>query len=930
MTNRMSRFFLVSILALAVAPWIATAQEATYRIAVDFDPEERTIDGAVEIDVLEADPTLYFGLLANLALDPNPYLAPRVVDAHYTYGFEPAWTFVTSVEAVTGNDAVAVPYRWLELPAAWQTYSLAETVLAVDLAGVDRPADEPLTLRLAFVTEVPRTTLGDEGITDGILTWRFGWFPALLPAQDRLVETDGAIGYDDVDAFPLTFPWANYEATVRVPAPYEVIAGTDRIEMDVVAGPEAGGEADAEAPATDEAEASEEDDAVEIREYVASNDAPARSLALTIGADYERFTLDGAIPIEVAYLPGHDEEARLLATYAIDILAAYEARFGPYPRTKLVVVENPNTDGRSFAADGIVWLSRWFFTHRNVLLPGTLNRLAEFVLAHEIAHQWVGLGTGIDLNTEAWLSEGLAQYLAIEYFESRYEAFEPNLFAPDSRGLIEEFVKRQFGYFNLREHLIELPYLLTQRIGFDEALIKPLEKVQFSNVSDVRLYDKGFLVARSIAATIGSDAFDRGLRRAVEERRAELLDARSLQALWEEESGVSLDEVFDVWVFGPGTVDYAIEIASRKRTDAGYETVIAMSRDGGAAQPVEIEATLTSGTTLRRTWDAVETTGELVLTTPSVVQRVTIDPEHRHPDRNRLNNNAPVKIVGAASSAVLPLDAYVIAPDTVGGAIFSHLDRVRIAVGQNEASARIKIGRNHLLTGSVSIATGDLLGRIEYTHTAYDQPEIGTAGTYCEAAIAIRVGVQRLRSDEQTLLAFSFAATDLPSLTDTRAHTVSIDVASNASARFALRAGDEFRILPGVYVRGSARIGVGVGPLPSALRFRIDELHTDLVPTANMMAASLALDIPDARMMPYNLLNLAMIDRMRSSLLLSAGTGWTTLDEFGKTSSNIEAGIEQVIEVSTLGGLIPVTVRLGVAVPLIGGGATVFYVSADL
>jgi hypothetical protein len=110
------------------------------------------------------------------------------------------------------------------------------------------------------------------------------------------------------------------------------------------------------------------------------------------------------------------------------------------------------------------------------------------------------LGTGIDLNAEAWLSEGLAQYLAVQYYERRYAAFAPNLFEFGSPGIIEELVKQQFGFFNLREHFIELPYLMTQYVGFDEALVKPIEKVRFSNVSDVRLYDKGYLVARAIAS----------------------------------------------------------------------------------------------------------------------------------------------------------------------------------------------------------------------------------------------------------------------------------------------------------------------------------------------------------------------------------------------------------------------------------------------
>ncbi|GAG03894.1 unnamed protein product, partial [marine sediment metagenome] len=268
------------------------------------------------------------------------------------------------------------------------------------------------------------------------------------------------IAYAGRDAFPLTFPWIRLEATVTIPSAFDLIVGADI--LDLLTDPE------------------QEDGEKRFR---VAYESSSRSLGLTIGTGYHRYTLDGPTSIEVAYLQGHEEEARFFATLARDILEEYEGRYGAYPRTRLMIVENPNDVGLSFAADGIVWLSQRFFTHRNVLFFGALNRVAEYVLAHEIAHQWVGLGTGIDLNAEAWLSEGLAQYLAVRYFEGRYGAFEPNLFGFGSPGVIEELVKRQFGYFNLREHFIELPYLMTQYVGFDEALVKPIENVQFSNVS---------------------------------------------------------------------------------------------------------------------------------------------------------------------------------------------------------------------------------------------------------------------------------------------------------------------------------------------------------------------------------------------------------------------------------------------------------------
>jgi len=910
----MRRFLVILFVVLASASAALSADpqtEPSMALDVRYDAEQRRLEGSVEFALVPTGPTVYLSLLANLDRTPNPYLSPRSIDRRFPFGFEESELLIIGAELVEADELSSLPIRTLALPPAWQTYSLDDTVLAIDLPAFDSDAAGPVTLRIAFTTQAPRQTLGDGGITDGILTWRFGWFPTLFPAQEQIVEADGRIGYAGRDAFPLTFPWIRVDATVTVPAGYALVVGADIVE------PLNGPDVDSEA---------------EQSQYRISYDTPARSLGLTIGPDYRRYTLAGPVPIEVATLPGHDEEARFLATLARDILDEYEVRYGPYPRTKLTIVENPNLDGLSFAADGIVWLSRRFFTHRNILFFGALNRVAEYVLAHEIAHQWVGLGTGIDLNAEAWLSEGLAQYLAVRYFEGRYGAFEPNLFEFGSPGVIEEIVARQFGYFNLREHFIELPYLMTQYVGFDEALVKPTEHVRFSNVSDVRLYDKGYLVARAIASAIGEDAFERGIARAIDERRADLLDVRTFQTVLEQESARSLDTIFDTWVFGAGTVDYAIRIASRERMDAEHVTTIVATRSGGTPQPVAVEAVLQAGATTRQEWAGEANAAELVFRTPSPVLRVTIDPDHRLPDLDRLNNNDPVKVVGGASEAAYPLDAYVLTADSeTGGLTFAYLDRLRVSVAQGAASADVKLGRNHRLSAVASTARDRFVCGIALTTTEYAQPETGSPATYWEPDVSWTVGIERLFDGDTPRVAVSLDVVDHRSVGSSHTHALSIDTTADGSGRLSISAADELRIFPGAYVQGAARAGLGFANPPDPLRFRLAGLRSfSPPPTDHEVVGELGLEVPIATDMPYNLLNVAMVDRMSTRLFLAGGTGWTSLDEFGTTTPYIEAGVEQIVDLSTLGGLLSLRLRVGVATPVVGKGAPAFYARLSL
>ena len=265
------------------------------------------------------------------------------------------------------------------------------------------------------------------------------------------------------------------------------------------------------------------------------------------------------------------------------------------------------------------------------------------------------------------------------------------------------------------------------------------------------------------------------------------------------------------------------------------------------------------------------------------------------------------------------------------GIIFSHLDRLRISVSRTSASASIKLDRNHRLSIETSFATPQLTGQLAYTYTAYGQPETGSAATYWEPAYALTITGKRFVSNAQPFAALEVRATDLPSIVDSGTQSVMLRVAPNGVGQAEVSARNELRLFPGVYVLGSVRIGISNGDVPRPLQFRASELRCINLSRSNHVAvAKIALELPSPGSLPYSLFHLAMIDRVRARLFLTAGTGWTSLDEFGTNSPSIEAGMEQIIELSTLGGLISMTARIGIATPVLGEGATILYGNISL
>ena len=888
---------------------------ASYNLSVKIDLDKQTIQGYEDVTCTPGGGHLYFLLLANLNREQNPYESQRSIDSTYPFGFEASSTTIDSVETVQSGSTNTVSFRLLSIPPAWQTYSLDKTVLAVDL-----PGDSPLTLRVHFTTHFPRMVSGDEGIDQGVLTWRFGWNPILLPPDRAWTEKDGTL-MPPTREFQLRIPAADYSAQITVPADVKLACGADHSE----------------------APASSTDKGTKDVTYVVSNDAPARTIAIAASKDYRRFSLDDlSIPIEVYYLPGHDETARLFATYADDILKNYVKRYGPYPRARLTIVENPNQQGLSMAADGIVWLSDLFFSHRNVTVPGVLNRLSEFVLAHEIAHQWWGIGIGVDLNAENWLSEGMAQYLAITYFEEKYGQFGPNLFDKTGKGLLENFVASQFGFMNLREHQIELPYIEQVMRGFDEAIIKPQSEVEYDNATAVRLYDKGYLVARAIASSIGKDKFQQGLHDAARQYMHKQITLSDYQKVMEKASGKSLSGLFDAWLRKETTVDYGVKIISRTRDGDKHVTTVQVTRDGGAVQPVIVEAIMGKGKTLRKDWDGKDTSSTITFTTAERVGRVTIDPDHLLPDRDRLNNNDPIKFITVTSTNAFPLDAYILHPDpTAKGITLTYLDRIRLTLAEGKLSADVLQGRSDHIFLSATLSGSDLGGTVGYSHTVFSAIPTGSAGTFVGPTEVITISGHRVISSVGPVQYIHLGIATLPTMDYSRKTQVGIDITPQGSGRVSLAVSDEVRIFPRIYLQGIAIMGTGFGTLPQALEFDLPELISfgkmsrgKWVPShfygTRKLYGRLAIELPNDGATPYDLANVLMIDRARTRVFIAAGTSWTSLDEFGKTSPNVEAGVEEVLNVSAIGGLLPFGATIGYAVPILGDGLGVFYFGFSL
>ncbi|MFN3346347.1 MAG: M1 family metallopeptidase [Candidatus Bipolaricaulaceae bacterium] len=860
------RGFLVWVTFFGVVSWAAQV-----RITAEFDPRTHELRGTQWVELAQPQNAAWFVLLANLSREKNPYVSPLVLDSMYVWGFDPAWTRIE--EAVWEPSGKALPFELLSAPATYQTYSLADVLLRVEVPR------EPGTLRLSFRTRFPHVWV-EPGRLEDIYTWRFGWHPIPLP------EPPG-------EALPLYLPFHRYEVELVLPEGWRAFLPGNM--------------------------------GVEGNRFRTRFPLPVTSVALCFGPA-ERFrtfslSVDGRLWEGVA-LPGDEAGLRALLTWAPEILSWYEERFGPYPFERILIVEHPTDLGVAMTAEGIVFLPRWFFAREHLTASGTLTRLGVFILAHELAHLWWGLGVGVDFDAENWLSEGLSQYLSITWYEERFGSEGGNLFVFDKKGLGEELVSYYLGFVNLREHLTELPYLDLAFLGFDEAVVKPTREVRYGQVSGDRIYNKGYLVLRALAHLVGEDAFQKALRRTAQKFRGRRLSVAAFQKILEEESGQDLSRFFADWVLGEAQADYGIAGFRQRPTSGGYEVELVLTFAGTGILPVPVEL---RGHEDRKTTVLWEPTGNeteiLTVTVDFPVQEVVVDPEHRVLDVDRLNNRWPRRYVWAMRRE-LPLDGYVISADPSGGFTLSYLNRFGFAVYPQEMAVAgwVRFGREASLSGWAQVQDS-LVGSLTFTRHLWATPATGLAATYWEEVGAFSLALARLPEWALGLgLSWQFL----------------VSRAAAGSAYLLLAGGDHllsfnhtelFGLGPHLYPTltlslGFASPGMGERFWPALTELRTLALRPEGAPQARLKAAAvLGLWLPPS-FPAYSLAQAALVSEARPRLFFAAGQLWNNPES---RETFLEVGGELWITVEALGGLLLLQWVMGLAWPLLPEGPVLLY-----
>ncbi len=203
-----------------------------------------------------------------------------------------------------------------------------------------------------------------------------------------------------------------------------------------------------------------------------------------------------------------------------EILDMEEDAFGPYPFSTVGAIV-PNQDDVFFALETQtrpVYSKLFWLDNQGNPVNG------DFVVVHELAHQWFGDDVAVAKWQYIWLNEGFATYAEWLWAEHEGRATPQETF--------------QATYDSLPE---DHPL-------WDVVIGDPGVDLLFDNA----VYVRGVMTLQALRNEVGADAFFDILREWASSHSGGNGSTDEFIALAEDISGQQLDDLFDLWLFTPG------------------------------------------------------------------------------------------------------------------------------------------------------------------------------------------------------------------------------------------------------------------------------------------------------------------------------------------------------------------------------------------
>lgn len=238
----------------------------------------------------------------------------------------------------------------------------------------------------------------------------------------------------------------------------------------------------------------------------------------------------------------------------------------------------------------------------------------QSVIIHELAHMWIPMIVSTNERRHAWFDEGTTTFT---------ENQTKNALIPGQPHDLPD----------------QVTYVYMARSGIEGEIMRWSDYHYTPAAYLIASYPKPATVLVALRGVLGEETFMKAYRSFIETWAFKHPTPYDFFNTFERVSGQDLDWFWRTWFFETWKLDHAVASVDRK----GRVTDIHIQDLGKAPMPVDLKITLDNGNTLHRrlpveTWLSGATDAVVTIDSDSPVRRVEIDPDHRFPDVNRMNN----------------------------------------------------------------------------------------------------------------------------------------------------------------------------------------------------------------------------------------------------------------------------------------------------
>jgi len=295
------------------------------------------------------------------------------------------------------------------------------------------------------------------------------------------------------------------------------------------------------------------------------------------------------LPLRCFALPEHEWYANETLRMVGEAIPAYADWFGPFPHDQFTLAESYfGWNGNECA--GLVMIDERVFG-----MPKLMRGYVEYLVAHEVCHQWWYNLVGTNGYAEPFMDEGAAVHFTHRYIDK--QRGKNNAFADWPAGFewMPNIRRDNYRFAGMQAAV---------RNGHMQPAAQPLAEYGHLSRLFTGAYDRGSKAFGMIEDRLGEAAFHDFTRGLVAKYRWRVLQAADLRAELEAYTGRDWGEFFDRWVYGRGLTDWAVESVNAGRppgpragVEAEVSVVVRQSRE--FTEPTVVGFTLPGGRVVR-------------------------------------------------------------------------------------------------------------------------------------------------------------------------------------------------------------------------------------------------------------------------------------------------------------------------------------------